>query len=291
MSGLRSGCAPVCSVRTRSSRSTYWPRWRGPRNASRTRACAAWPIRSASWGSSSSALTRAPKAAQVMRLDQVAGPPVVDLVLDAADARGDDRPRLPHRLGDREAEPFRQALLRDDVGAPLERVDDDRVLVEIVHRQQREVHAPPDAPRQLAPGRLDLRQHLGSLGVVGHRRDVGSGQHQVRLLLGVDVLGEPGEHAQRVLEPVPARHLREQRACRAAAAPPRSCVARRSTRPTLPSSRSNTARPPSWWSAARPAARSTAVTLVNAIAWFFGAKASIDGGMTITRSASSPGQR
>ena len=46
---------------------------------------------------------------------------------------------LPHRLGDRQPEALGQALLHDDVGAALERVDDHRVLLEVLHRQQREV--------------------------------------------------------------------------------------------------------------------------------------------------------
>ena len=66
--------------------------------------------------------------------------------------------------------------------------------------------------------------------------------------------------------------------------------AARVTRPVLPSSRSNTARDGWWWSAARPAARSTAVTPVNDIAWFFGENASIDGGITVTRRGSRPSQ-
>ena len=58
----------------------------------------------------------------------------------------------------------------------------------------------------------------------------------------------------------------------------------------LPSSRSNTARDGWWWSAARPAARSVAVTAVKLMAWFFGANASIDGGMMLTFAPSSPSQ-
>ena len=48
---------------------------------------------------------------------------------------------LPHRLGDGEPEALGEALLHDDVGAALERVDDRRVLLDVLHRQQREVHA------------------------------------------------------------------------------------------------------------------------------------------------------
>src|SRR3954447_10711859 len=47
---------------TRSNRSTYWVRWRTPRNSSRTRCCAAAPSRSRRAGSSTSSRTVAPKA-------------------------------------------------------------------------------------------------------------------------------------------------------------------------------------------------------------------------------------
>ena len=63
-----------------------------------------------------------------------------------------------------------------------------------------------------------------------------------------------------------------------------------STLPTLPSRRSKIAREWWWWSAARPTARSTAVTEVKDIAWFLGENASIEGAMTVTLEASSPSQ-
>ena len=66
------------------------------------------------------------------------------------------------------------------------------------------MHAPADPPRQLRPGRFDLREHLLALGIVRDRRHVGAGQQQVRLVVGADVLGERREHAQRVLQAVPA---------------------------------------------------------------------------------------
>src|SRR4029077_15524763 len=39
-----------------------------------------------------------PERLEIFGVDEVAGAAVLDLVLDAADARGDDRPSLPHRL-------------------------------------------------------------------------------------------------------------------------------------------------------------------------------------------------
>lgn len=73
------------------------------------------------------------------------------------------------------------------------------------------MHAAADPTRQLRPGRLDFCEHLLALGVVRDRCHVGARQHQVRLLLVADVLGERREHAQRVLEAIPARDLRQQR--------------------------------------------------------------------------------
>ena len=64
---------------------------------------------------------------------------VDDLLSDTTYAGGDDRSALPHRLGDSQAEALSNALLHDDARMPLERVDHHRVLVEIVHREGREV--------------------------------------------------------------------------------------------------------------------------------------------------------
>ena len=65
--------------------------------------------------------------------------------------------------------------------------------------------------------------------------------------------------------------------------------AERWTVPMLPSSRSNTARARWSWSAARPArAQHARSTPVKDIAWFFGAKASIEGGITNIFEASRP---
>src|ERR1017187_1512756 len=96
------------------------------------------------------------EGSQVAGVYEEAGASVLDLVSDAADPRRNDRAPLPHRLRDGEAEALRQALLRDDVGAPLEGVDDHGVLVGVHHRQQGEVHAAADPTRQLRPGRLYL---------------------------------------------------------------------------------------------------------------------------------------
>jgi hypothetical protein len=54
---------------------------------------------------------------------------MLDLVDDPSDCTRHDRPGLPHRLGDRQAEALGEALLRDDGSVPLERVHDRRSLV------------------------------------------------------------------------------------------------------------------------------------------------------------------
>ena len=143
-------------------------------------------------------------------------------------------------------------------GAALQRVDDHGVLVRVLHRQHRQVHPPPRRAGQRMPCRLDLGEHPGTLGVVGDRGDVRAREHEVRRLVCAHVLHEAGQHAERILEVVPARHLRDQRRVEQQRAPPRSSARCRWTRPALPSSRSNTARDGWWWSAARPAARSIA---------------------------------
>ena len=81
-------------------------------------------------------------------------------------ARRHDRAALPHRLGDREPEALGEALLGDDVGAALERVDDHGVLVGVLHRQQRQVDAAAHVRRQVVPRGLGLGEHLGALRVV-----------------------------------------------------------------------------------------------------------------------------
>ena len=148
-SGRPVACGQTASVpqagMTRSSSSTYWPRWRGPRNRSRTRVWAASPMRSARVRVGEQALDALAEGGEVAsgRPGSRCGRP-----RSGPGCRrrgGDDRAALPHRLGDGEPEALGQALLRDDVGAPLQRVDDHGVLVGVLHRQQREVHAAADA--------------------------------------------------------------------------------------------------------------------------------------------------
>ena len=85
----------------------------------------------------------------------------------------------------------------------LEGVDDDRVLVEIVDRQRREM----DSSARLLWERLARRdggpEYLSALRVVRHSFDAWAGIDEVGARLGRDVLREPPNHAERVLVGVP----------------------------------------------------------------------------------------
>src|SRR5215207_8021661 len=55
--------------------------------------------------------------------DEIARDAVLDLQWDPADVAADERPPLPERLGDRQAEALAGRFLDDDRGERLERVD------------------------------------------------------------------------------------------------------------------------------------------------------------------------
>ena len=92
-------------------------------------------------------------------------------------------PRLPHRLGDGQPEALGDALLHDDVGGALERVDDHRVLLGVVHRQADEVDAARGLAGSPSRSRFASVEHLGALGVVGDGLDRRPGVDQVRARL------------------------------------------------------------------------------------------------------------
>ena len=104
---------------TRSSRSTYWPRWREPRKRSRgAPRPALGRVRVLQQGAHP--LT---EGTEVARRDEAARAAVLDLVR-TADPRRRHRASFPHRLRDRQPETLGKALLSDHVCAALERVDD-----------------------------------------------------------------------------------------------------------------------------------------------------------------------
>src|SRR3989475_6224069 len=112
-----------------------------------------------------------PQVARVIDQDPVLA--LLDLVGDAPDAAGDDRPALPHRLGNREAESLGEAFLDDHVRPPLQGVDDRGVLLRVLHRNLRD-----DDP---VAGRRGHRlvtapQVLEDLGLLGIVDDGGRGR-------------------------------------------------------------------------------------------------------------------
>ena len=70
--------------------------------------------------------------------------------------------------------------------------------------------AGPIPPRELTPGRDRLPPDLLTLRIVAHAGDGRPRQHEM-CRVGVDVAGEPLQHAGHVLHPVPAGDLDDER--------------------------------------------------------------------------------
>jgi hypothetical protein len=138
---------------------------------------------------------------------------VGDLVLNPAHPAGNHRASLPHRLGDGESETLDQALLDHDGGVPLERVDDDGVLVAVVHRERGEMHPTTHFRRQAPPSFPALGEDLCALRVIAHPGHLQSGQHQMRLpdTMLVARADETCHHPCHVLQPVPTAYLHNKR--------------------------------------------------------------------------------
>jgi hypothetical protein len=137
-------------------------------------------------------------------VDQHPAHPVDHLLLDPADPAGHHRAPLPHRLGHRPAEALGEALLRHDVAGALQGIDRRRVLLDVPHRQGRQMDPGPDVGREAAPFGDAGLEHLGSLGIIGDRFDRRAGEHEVALGNAGDVVGEAPHHPDRILQPVPA---------------------------------------------------------------------------------------
>ncbi len=104
-------------------------------------------------------------------------------------AARDDRAALPHGLGDGESEALGEALLGDDTGVALERVDDHRGFVGVVHRDAREVDAGTHRLGKVAPGPHAFVEHRAGFGVVVDAVHGGPDEREVRIA-AVDVIGE-----------------------------------------------------------------------------------------------------
>ena len=162
-----------------------------PRNCERTRSRAASPSSRSRSGESQQARDGAREPVEVARVDEQPALAVDDLVLDAADAAGDDGAVLPHRLGDGQPEALGEALLDDDLAVALKRVDDRRVLLEVLHRQRREVDALRAASGSSASrAARTSASTLGALGVVGDRAGRRPGEHEVGVVARQDRRGD-----------------------------------------------------------------------------------------------------
>jgi hypothetical protein len=84
--------------------------------------------------------------------------------------------------------PLGKALLHDHVGAALHGVDHGRVLLQVLHRQTRQMHPVTRGARQRRLGSAHLLEDLLALGVVAHRLDRRAGQDQA----GAQPVGDVG---------------------------------------------------------------------------------------------------
>ena len=133
-----------------------------PRNLWRTRSFASRPIASAARRVVEQRADRGAVGGEVERIveQQPVSPSTIWSWMPPI-ATGDDRARLPHRLGDGQPEALGQALLHDHVGATLQRVDDRGVLLDVGHRQRDEVHALGDVVGHASPRGDRLRRAPG----------------------------------------------------------------------------------------------------------------------------------
>ena len=134
---------------------------------------------------------------------------------------------LPHRLGDGQAEALGEALLHDDVAWRWSALTIAAFSSSVVHRQAGEVDA--RARLGASASRCAARPRRAPRRPRGRRTTAptaGPASTQVRVRPRGSVLGEAAHHAERVLEPVPARDLADDAVVAAAAARPRSSSAR-----------------------------------------------------------------
>src|SRR5215212_6486017 len=137
---------------------------------------------------------------------------VADLFAVAAHTGGDHGSRLPQRFRDAEAKAFLNALLDDDVGESLQRIDHRRILVERVERQAREVDVAALLCGKPLPCGPDFVEGLVAFRIVLDGAGFGPGNDEVRTAdRGQHVLGEGRDDAYLVLEPVPARERQDDR--------------------------------------------------------------------------------
>ncbi len=222
---------------------------------------------------------------EVMRVvNQESSLAVLDLVLDAPYPAGDNGLALPHCLTHREAEALRHALLHHHLRPPLQSIDDDGVLVHVLHGQAGDVHELAQVVRQAAPGILHFSEDLRPLGIVGDRAR--SGAARTRCASTREAVWRMNASS------TPAgsfsRSQRETCTTRRSVGPGGGCSvrARCCTRASEPSGRWNTGRPAG--PPSRPLARSTLATVSGSSSWFLHENASMPGGMTTVFASSKP---
>ncbi len=137
--------------------------------------------------------------------------PIHNLILNSAHRARDDRTFLPHRLGNRQTESLRQALLHDHRGMPLNGVDDGGLLVGIAHRRAGKVDSVACRMGKSAPEVETFGHGRRRLGIVGDAGDGRTNQEKVCAKGRVDMPGEALKHSRHILHPVPARYLDHQR--------------------------------------------------------------------------------
>ena len=101
--------------------------------------------------------------------------------------------------------------MHDQVGVTLQGVDDDGVLVDVVHWDGREVDALADGGGHRRPAGSAFGEHGCTFGVVGHAGHVRADEHEVSVVRTEGGhLDEGVEDPGHVLEPVPSAHLDDE---------------------------------------------------------------------------------
>ena len=238
-------------------------------------------------------MTAWPNAARSRGRDEQARDAVDDLVLDAADAAGDDRP-APSSPPRSTVSPKPSAsdfctttAAWRWIALTIAPFSSASAIGSVARWMRRRAPA-----RQRPPCRASTSARTAApSGSSCTPVDVGADEQQVRVAGLADVAGEALQHADRVLEAVPARHLRDDAVVRGAAA--RSCTMRagrvHAARASRPRARTRRGGPPP---ATTPAAlQDRRDGTAGPSSWFLGEKTSIDGGTIATRRPSIPPTR
>ena len=94
---------------------------------------------------------------------------------------------------------------------PLYRVDHGGVFVNVIQRKGNQQNPGPSRSRQIAPLQQAVSEYGNPFRVIGHPGDCRTGQHEVPVATGRDVLGEATHDSGHVLELIPPGNLNHQR--------------------------------------------------------------------------------